>query len=118
MPPRPFVVPMFRRVGVTSGASILRRFSCGGMGNTRTLGVFSVRLTENSIALTENPVRATGKRSGVKEIAGGAGQPSYWRMASRQASMSHVGVDVAPQMPTVCAPLNQSKRMWAGSSTR
>ena len=58
-------------------APTLRRFSYGGRSNRRTLGVFSVRLTENSIALTENPVRATGKRSGVKEIAGGAGQPSY-----------------------------------------
>ena len=44
--------------------------------------------------------------------------PAILSIASRQSSINHFGVEVAPQTPTLPAPSNHSRRSAAGVSTR
>ena len=128
---------MSLRVGLLLLAS---QNSVSGVNFRHAFPVFSARRLEFSASTAENSKRLAhfcslgGRKTKTEKHAPEMGRcfsvclakvweiglflPTYiLRMWSLQASMSHLGVEVAPQMPTVFAPSNHSGRMASGPST-
>ena len=118
----------------------LLKTQCQGVNFRHAFPVFSARRLEFSASTAENSKRLAhfcslgGRKTKTEKHAPEMGEcfsvclakvweiglflPTYiLRMWSLQASISHLGVEVAPQMPTVFAPSNHSDRMASGPST-